>query len=253
MVMRDSTLLISDLHLDPQRPQVLDWLIDFLDGPAREANALYLLGDLFEAWIGDDAPAPGADAVAMALRRLSERGIAIAFQAGNRDFLLGQDYARSCGMRLMAEAECIDIGGVRTLLVHGDTLCTDDVDYQAFRAQVRDPAWQAGFLARPASERWVMAAQARGESRSQTRNKPESIMDVNAAAVIEAMRRHGVRRLVHGHTHRPGLHQFELDGTPAQRLVLGDWDRAPSVLAIARDGSGWLSWADRRLRFDAPV
>ena len=227
-----SILFISDLHLDDTRPQITELFTRFLATEAREAKALYVLGDLFESWIGDDDDSPLATRVAGAFRALRDHGVPIYFMHGNRDFLLGADYAARAGMSLLTDPTIIDLHGERTLLMHGDTLCTDDVEYFKFRTLVRNPAWQQQFLAKPLAERRVFAAQARGESRKQTALKAAEIMDVNQAAVESAMRTHGVRRLIHGHTHRPATHRFDLDGTSAERIVLGDWYEQSSVLKI---------------------
>lgn len=227
-----TTLLISDLHLDPQRPRILDLFADLLAGEARRADALYILGDLFDSWIGDDDDAALAAQVAQTTRALRDSGVPIWFMHGNRDFLLGADYAARAGMSLLADPSVVELGGERVLLMHGDTLCTDDTEYLKFRALVRDPRWQAQFLAKPLAERRAFAAQARGESRRHTSAAKPEIMDVNQEAVAAAMRTHGVHKLIHGHTHRPATHQFDLDGRTAERVVLGDWYEQDSVLRI---------------------
>jgi len=232
------TLFISDLHLDEARPQIVDLFTRFLADEARQADALYILGDLFESWIGDDDNAPLATRVAHALRALRDRGVPIYFLHGNRDFLLGTDYAARAGIELLADPAIVELDGERTLLMHGDTLCTDDIEYQTFRNLVRDPAWQAQFLAKPLAERRAFAAQARGESRKQTAMKAAEIMDVNQAAVESTMHEYGVHRLIHGHTHRPAAHRFELDGRTAERIVLGDWYEQSSVLTWPRPSAG---------------
>jgi len=228
------TLFISDLHLDESRPQILDVFSRFLAGQAREAEALYILGDLFESWIGDDDDSALALRIGGELKALHDTGVAVYFMHGNRDFLLGSDYAQRSGMTLLADPTVIELDGERTLLMHGDTLCTDDPDYQKFRALVRDPKWQRDFLAKPLGERRAFAAQARGESRRHTAAMRPEIMDVNQQAVESAMRAHGVRRLIHGHTHRPATHRFDLDGNQAERIVLGDWYEQGSVLTWPR-------------------
>ena len=167
-----------------------------------------------------------------ATRALRDSGVPVYFMHGNRDFLLGQDYAARSGMTLLADPRSSRLGGERTLLMHGDTLCTDDVEYQRFRAMVRDARWQQQFLARPLADRRAFAAQARGESRKHTAEARPEIMDVNEAAVAATMRTHGVRKLIHGHTHRPATHRFDLDGVPAERIVLGDWYEQDSVLRV---------------------
>ena len=227
-----TTLLISDLHLDPRRPRILDLFADLLAGEARRADALYILGDLYDSWIGDDDDAALAAQVAQATRALRDSGVPIWFMHGNRDFLLGADYAARAGMSLLADPSVVELGGERVLLMHGDTLCTDDTEYLKFRALVRDPRWQAQFLAKPLAERRAFAAQARGESRRHTSAAKPEIMDVNQEAVAAAMRTHGVHKLIHGHTHRPATHHFDLDGRTAERVVLGDWYEQDSVLRI---------------------
>ncbi|HEX7915969.1 UDP-2,3-diacylglucosamine diphosphatase [Rudaea sp.] len=227
-----TTLFISDLHLDPQRPHIVDLYTELLAGEARRANALYILGDLFESWIGDDDDAALAARVAEATRALRDSGVPVWFMHGNRDFLLGADYAARAGMTVLADPSVIELGGERVLLMHGDTLCTDDVEYLKFRALVRDPRWQAQFLAKPLAERRAFAAQARGESRKHTSAAKPEIMDVNQEAVAAAMRAHGVHKLIHGHTHRPATHHFDLDGRLAERVVLGDWYEQDSVVRI---------------------
>lgn len=227
-------LFIADLHLDPGRPSALVAFLDFLTGPAREASALFILGDLFEAWIGDDARPPD-DPVAPALRSLSDDGTQVFLMHGNRDFLLGEAFARDAGARLLAEPTRITIDGTPTLLEHGDALCTDDHSYQAFRRQVRDPAWQAQFLALPVEERLAQAQAARSRSSDDIAEKTESIMDVNQQAVADRFRAFDARRLIHGHTHRPAFHDHEVDQKNRQRIVLGDWFTQGSVLK-ADDG-----------------
>lgn len=225
-----STLFISDLHLDEARPHIVELFTAFLATDARNADALYILGDLFESWIGDDDDSALALRVAAATSALRDGGVPVYFMHGNRDFLLGADYARRAGMTLLSDPTIIELGGERILLMHGDTLCTDDADYQKFRSLVRNPQWQAQFVARSLGERRAFAAQARGESRKQTAMKAAEIMDVNPAAVESAMREHGVRRLIHGHTHRPATHRLNVGGQAAERIVLGDWYEQSSVL-----------------------
>jgi len=229
-----TVLFISDLHLDEARPHIIALFEEMLRDTARGAQALYILGDLFESWIGDDDDSVIAGRVARALAGLGHGGTAVYFMHGNRDFLLGADYARRAGLTLLADPAVIDLGGERTLLMHGDTLCSDDVEYQKFRGIVRDPHWQRMFLAKPLDERRDFAAQARGESRRHTASTKPEIMDVNPAQVAAAMRQHDVRRLIHGHTHRPATHRFGLDGRGVERIVLGDWYEQSSVLTWPR-------------------
>ena len=228
------TLFLSDLHLEERRPEVADWLWCFLAGPAREADAVYILGDLFEYWIGDDAVPPMAAQLAQKTAALVDGGVPFYFLHGNRDFLLGSDFANLSGMRLLPEALVVDLYGTPTLLMHGDTLCTDDVQYQAFRRQSRDPAWQAAVLAKSVEERIAMARGARDVSAEHKGGSEMAIMDVNEAAVRRAFEEHGVTRLIHGHTHRPAVHQHELaDGTVGTRYVLADWYDKGSYLEVS--------------------
>lgn len=231
-----ATLFISDLHLDRTRPAIVSLFLDFLEQRARRADALYILGDLFEAWIGDDDDAELGHTVAGALRALVESGVPAYFLHGNRDFLVGQAFAAASQARLLPESVVIELAGEPVLLLHGDTLCTDDVEYQAFRAQVRDPAWQAGLLARPLAQRRMLASQLRETSRQATQLKGTEITDVNPMAVEHALRTHGVDNLIHGHTHRPAIHQWMLNGRPARRAVLGDWYDQGSMLCCDRVG-----------------
>jgi len=229
-----STLFISDLHLDPARPHIVELFTRFVAGDARRAEALYILGDLFESWIGDDDDSPLAHQVAESLYALKDSGVPVLFMHGNRDFLLGGAYAQRAGMTLLDDPTVVEFDGERTLLMHGDTLCTDDAAYQEFRAVVRNPDWQKQFRARSLSERHAFAAQARAESVKHTAGAKPEIMDVNQGAVVAAMRKHAVRMLIHGHTHRPATHRFNLDGQAAERIVLGDWYEQSSVLTWPR-------------------
>ncbi|MCK8517334.1 UDP-2,3-diacylglucosamine diphosphatase [Methylonatrum kenyense] len=228
------TLFLSDMHLDPSRPQITQLFIRYLLEQGRLAREVYLLGDIFEAWIGDDA-VPADHPVLAAIRQLSDSGVPVFVMRGNRDFLLGADFAEATGTTLLDDPTVIELDGEKVLLMHGDLLCTDDVEYQQFRAMVNDPQWQAGFLAKSIDERLAMAKQARDQSasrNSQLAAGREQIMDVNPQAVVETMRKHGVHRLIHGHTHRPDIHHFRIDGKPAIRIVLGDWFDQGSVLEV---------------------
>jgi UDP-2,3-diacylglucosamine hydrolase len=217
------TLFISDLHLAAERSQALALFLRFASGRARQAEALYVLGDLFDAWIGDDDDGPLATAVRTALRDLTHAGVAVFFQGGNRDFLIGEHFAGETGVRLLPDHAVVDLHGTPTLLMHGDLLCTDDVDYQQARVMLRNPAFVADFLAKPLPARTALAAEYRRRSGEATSLKAEDIMDVNAATVVQVMRQHGARRLIHGHTHRPAVHALQIDGEPAERIVLGEW------------------------------
>jgi UDP-2,3-diacylglucosamine hydrolase len=220
-----AVLLASDLHLDPAHPAPVAAFLRFLAGPARDAEALYLLGDLFEAWVGDDDDAPVLDQVGGSIAALAASGVPVHFQHGNRDFLLGPGYAARCGMHLLAEAVVHDLAGVPTLLMHGDQLCTRDHAYQAFRRQARDPDWQSQLLSQPLAARRALAAKARAESRAHTAGTATEIMDVDGDAVRASLTTHGVRRLIHGHTHRPAIHRMAMGDDVAERIVLPDWYR----------------------------
>ena len=200
------SLFISDLHLAEERPEANERFVDFLEGKARAADALYILGDFFEYWIGDDdLEEPFYAVMAGLLRRLTAAGVPLYLMHGNRDFLVGARFCEATGAQLLADPSVHEIQGVRTLLVHGDTLCTDDVDYQNWRRTARSEAWQREFLAKSRAERRSLILGLREKSKEVVQGKPAEIMDVNEAAVAQAMRTHAVSRLVHGHTHRPEI------------------------------------------------
>lgn len=230
------TLFISDLHLDPERPAVTELFLELLDTRARAADAIYILGDLFEAWVGDDDTGPMNLAVCEGLKKCAVAGTPVFIMQGNRDFLLGAHFATASGCTLLGDPTLIDLYGTPTLLMHGDLLCTDDTEYMAFRRMVRDSEWQRQLLSRPLQERQQMAREMRDRSREQTGGKPESIMDVNKKAVIQIMTDHKVQRLIHGHTHRPAIHDLLISGEPAQRIVLGDWYEQGSLLECTASG-----------------
>lgn len=234
---RVPTLFISDLHLDPARPGMTRLFGEFLDGEARQAAALYILGDLFESWVGDDDPSEAGSFVAERLRALSAGGTPVYFQRGNRDFLLGEAYARRAGVTILPDPAVVVLDGAPTLLSHGDLLCTDDTAYQQFRAQTRDPAWQARFLSQPLPARLAFAQQARAASQARQgalrdAGTMETITDVSPATVGEYFDRYGVDTMIHGHTHRPAIHAQDVDGVLRRRIVLGDWYEQGSVLRV---------------------
>ena len=232
-----ATLFIADLHLDPARPRITALFETYLaSDEVRHADALYILGDLVEAWIGDDDDAELPQRIADATGAVRDAGVPVYFMVGNRDFLLGEVFAARAGMTLLDDGTVHDIHGHRTLLMHGDVLCTDDVAYQAVRRQVRTSEWKAQILSMPLQARRAFAVKARQDSMAHTGSTMESIMDVNADAVAETMRTAGVARLIHGHTHRPAVHRFKLDEKSVERIVLGDWYQHGSVLRIDRDG-----------------
>ena len=229
------SLFISDLHLTDERPEANERLIELLEKKARGADALYILGDFFESWIGDDdLEDPFNAVVAGLLGEISRRGVPVYLMHGNRDFLIGERFCAATGAKLLADPSVHEIQGVRTLLMHGDTLCTDDLDYQNWRRIARSEAWQREFLSKPLAERRRAIVGMREKSKEVVQGKPAEIMDVNDAAVAQAMRTHAVTRLVHGHTHRPGRHALTIDGQPAQRWVLPDWYGRGGYLEIGR-------------------
>ena len=215
---------ISDLHLCADRPALTAVFERYLAGPARAAARLYILGDLFEYWAGDDdLDDPLNTHVAGLLADLAESGCQVFFMPGNRDFLIGADFAARARLQLLAEPARIELGNEAVLLCHGDSLCTDDLAYQAFRSQVRNPAWQAQFLGQPLAVRKQIIAGVRMKSEEAKSEKAAAIMDVNSEAVVALFREHAVSQLIHGHTHRPADHQVDADGRTCQRLVLADW------------------------------
>ncbi len=223
-------LFISDLHLDACRPEVTDCFLHFLAGKAREAGTLYILGDLFEVWTGDDAVDEYQRLIIDGLRAYTDAGHACSLMHGNRDMLIGERFAAETGVRLLPEPAKISVGDTPAILLHGDRLCTADSGYQRFRRIVRNPVAQKLFLNLPVSLRHRLARWLRTRSGQHTIRKPPEITDVTQTAVEALMRQHQVRLLIHGHTHRPAIHDFELDGTPARRIVLGDWYTQGSVL-----------------------
>lgn len=239
-----TTLFISDLHLDGSRPEITELFLEFLEEEAAKASALYILGDFFEVWIGDDDDDLHHAQVMAGLKALSSSGVPVHLMHGNRDFLIGKRFAERTGVKLLADPTVIDLGGP-TLLMHGDTLCTDDLQYQKARRFLRNRLVQGIYLALPLSLRRRIAAYARAKSKTDTAAKASYIMDVNQQAVEEAMRQHGVTRLIHGHTHRPAIHRFKSrDGKAMERIVLGDWYDQSSILRW--DGRGGRL-SDRRV------
>ena len=220
-----TTLFISDLHLEESRPDITEAFLGFLNGTASGVDQLYILGDFFEAWIGDDERTPLQEQIAAALRKLRDSGTDIFLMHGNRDFLIGEDFCERAGATLLDDPTVIDLHGTPTLLMHGDSLCTADVEYQKFRANMRNPQWQQMILQRPLEDRQQMARQLREISMAKNQGKEEFIMDVTPEEVVKDMEAHGVQRMIHGHTHRPAVHELIANGLPAKRIVLGDWDK----------------------------
>jgi UDP-2,3-diacylglucosamine hydrolase len=233
-----TTLFIADLHLDPSRPAVTRAFLQLLEQQASSADALYILGDLFEVWLGDDDSTPLSQSVIAGLQQLTASGTPVYLMHGNRDFLLGEDFCHQSGCQLIADPSVIDCYGHRVLLMHGDALCTDDAAYMAFRAQCRTNTWQTEILSRPLEQRRALAQQMRAESKQANSNKPADIMDVNPDEVVKALRENQVSLLIHGHTHRPAVHDIQIGNDSGQRVVLGDWDE-----------SGWLLRYDHDHRY----
>jgi len=233
-----SILFISDLHLSPSRPAMVERFHSLLRGPARDAEAVYVLGDLFDAWLGDDLLSrdPFARNIAGEFRALTDAEVALYFQHGNRDFLLGEAFAEHTRGTLLPEYHVIDLYDTRTLLLHGDQLCTDDTAYQAFRSEAPDPEWQDASLALPLAERIERARGLREASDAAKAEKSMEIMDANDSAIIAAFRQHGVTRMIHGHTHRPARHAHRVDGRVCDRYVLADWYEQASYLECDAGG-----------------
>ena len=231
-----TTLFISDLHLEADRPDIADQFLRFLETDALHADAVYILGDLFESWVGDDDPNEHYAWIKQALRKLTRKNSPVYFMHGNRDFMIGEKFAEETGVEILADPIVHKIHGQAVLLSHGDAYCTDDVEYQAIRKMTRDPAWQAMMLQKSLEERLAFAAQARAASMARGGTLSDEIGDVNAGAIDAAMREAGVVVMLHGHTHRPAVHEFSLDGQPASRIVLGDWYEQGSVVRWDENG-----------------
>lgn len=242
-----ATFFISDLHLHASRPEATQAFYQFLSSQAANAEALYILGDFFDTWIGDDDDAPLGAEVAERLKVLSDSGTQIYLMHGNRDFLIGQKFVRSAGATLLEDPTVIELYGTRTLLMHGDSLCTRDTDYMAMRQQLRSATWQGQILAQPLSARRAFAEGLRAKSKVMNSSKPEDIMDVTPAAVEECMRDHKVVRLIHGHTHRPGRHKLTLSGELVERIVLGDWHEFAWCLRATPEEMTLEKWEIKKL------
>ena len=231
-----TTVFISDLHLEAARPEIGEQFLEFLKTEAESADALYILGDLFESWVGDDDPNAHYAEIKTAIRALTDLGIPVYFMHGNRDFMIGEDFAGETAVTLLPDPYVLDIHGTRVLLTHGDAMCTDDLEYQKIRAMSRNPEWQAMMMQKSLAERQAFAAQARAASMAHGKTISDEISDVNAGAVEAGFREHGVSIMLHGHTHRPAVHQLEIDGQAAKRIVLGDWYAQGSVVRWDESG-----------------
>jgi len=229
-------LFVSDTHLSADRPERVEAFLDFLATAAPKAEALYLLGDVFDLWLGDDDLAPPNGEIVAGLAAVTGGGLPVFALHGNHDFLLGPGFAQASGCRILSDPAVLDLYGEGVLASHGDYLCTDDTEYLAWRAYSRSPAVQQAFLAQPLAARRAQAAVIRDKSRARARMKPQEILDVNLGAVTGALREHRVLLLVHGHTHRPGAYPVEVDGATGERVVLGDWYEGDSVLVWSPEG-----------------
>ncbi|MBN8237874.1 UDP-2,3-diacylglucosamine diphosphatase [Marinobacter hydrocarbonoclasticus] len=218
-----TTLFISDLHLEESRPDITGAFLTFLRDKALGVERLYILGDFFEAWIGDDERTPLQEQVAAALREVRDTGTDIYLMHGNRDFLIGEDFCERAGATLLDDPTVVDLYGTPALLMHGDSLCTADVEYQKFRANMRNPQTMKMLLSRPLKDRQLMARQLREISMAKNQGKAETIMDVTPEEVVKELEAHNVQLMIHGHTHRPAIHELEANGKRARRIVLGDW------------------------------
>ncbi|MDH5393176.1 MAG: UDP-2,3-diacylglucosamine diphosphatase [Gammaproteobacteria bacterium] len=226
------TLFISDLHLTAERPAIIELFSRFVNERAVKADALYILGDFFEYWVGDDDPADELAAVFGAFNNLHDHHVPVYFMHGNRDFLIKKDFEKRTHCQLIQDPTTININQRDILLMHGDSLCTDDIKYQQFKTQVRSHEWQKTFTSKPLSERKLIVENLRKTSQSETSEKNDDIMDVNKQAVNEIVQAHRVNWLIHGHTHRPDIHCFTVDNQPVTRIVLGDWYDHGSVLSV---------------------
>jgi len=231
-----STLFISDLHLSAERPELTRAFHFLLQKLAPEADALYILGDLFEVWLGDDVISPDYQESISELRILTDKNIPVYIMRGNRDFLFGTQFETLTGATLIEDPTLIDLYGTKTLLMHGDTLCTDDIKYQEFRVMVRNPDFQKDFLSKTPEQRIAIAKQLRDTSKTEMNSKSEEIMDVNSKSVLAALTHFNVQNMIHGHTHRPAIHEFEVNKAPATRIVLSDWYDNGSVLIYTNSG-----------------
>ena len=231
-----ATLLISDLHLQEERPDITRALLHFLATRARQADALYILGDFFEAWVGDDGMSAYQQSIARALRELTDSGTRLYLMHGNRDFLIGKQFCRETGAELLNDPSLITLEGQRVLLMHGDSLCTQDLAYMKLRRWLRNPLTLFILRHLPLSTRFKLARKLRSESKAQTRMKAAEIIDVTPELIPQVLAHHGVTTLIHGHTHRPATHDLLINGQPAQRIVLGDWDKVGWALQIDENG-----------------
>lgn len=234
--MKQHIHFISDLHLAQDRPENTQRFLAYLDSLSSNVSELYILGDLFDVWVGDDDPTPPNEEVKKQFNQLAKKGIRVYFLAGNRDFLIGEAFFNATQVICLEDEIIIDLFGVKTLLMHGDLLCTDDVEYQQFRALTHTPEWQEDILSKPLAERLAIAQHFRQESHLNKKEKSAGIMDVNETTVVNALEKHRVQRLIHGHTHRPNIHSHTANNQTAERFVLAEWDTSGSVLDWTENG-----------------
>jgi UDP-2,3-diacylglucosamine hydrolase len=237
--MPEETLFISDVHLDLKKPEVIQLFSEFLADRAKFASTVYILGDLFEVWVGDDEDEPVYSSITAELRELRNSGVSVFIMHGNRDFLLGQKFRRASGCQLIPDFTKITVYGKPTLLMHGDTLCSLDMDYQAFRQQVRNPQWQQQFLSYPLEKRRILAQQARQHSIHQTETYDSAMMDVTQESVESAFKTYKVYNLIHGHTHKPACHELMINSRLAHRYVLGDWHEKSAII-LSCTANRWI-------------
>jgi len=237
------TLFISDLHLHEERPDITDAFFGFLKDQAYKADSLYILGDFFEVWIGDDFNSPLIQATKEALMMLAHHHTSLFIMHGNRDFLIADTFCRECNATLISDPTLITLQGRSALLMHGDTLCTDDTDYLQFRQMVRNPLWQAEFLSKPLPERKAIAKHLRDQSKKSATYKNQDIMDTNQQEVERVLESHNIELLIHGHTHRPAKHRISTQNLDAERIVLGDWDKYGWFLRADDDGMALTQFA----------
>lgn len=226
---------ISDLHLEESRPDITQAFLQFMDAAQKDASALYILGDFFESWIGDDENTELQLSIKKRLKAFTDAGPSLFFMHGNRDFLIGALFAEETGAKILPDPSIVQLNNEPVLLMHGDSLCTGDTGYMKFRATIRNPSFLEPFLKRPIEERRITAQQLRAMSQANNQSKNTEIMDVTPEEVITEMRNHQIKTLIHGHTHRPEIHTIEIDQQPAQRIVIGDWDKEVWYLKVEDD------------------
>ena len=231
-----TTLFLSDIHVSDEHPEISEHLKEFLLEEKFKINTIYILGDLFEYWLGDDDPNPSYREIKLLLKNLSQKGISIFFMHGNRDFLIGEKFAEEAGCHILPDPHVMDLFGKKVLMSHGDIFCTDDKEYQSFRKQTRDPAWKDSILSKSLSFREEFAKKARLESSKHTNSKKNEIMDVNKDEILKMYEKYNVEIIIHGHTHRPAIHDIFFNGKNCQRIVLGDWYEQGSILRCDETG-----------------